>query len=67
MSCYTSQEQKQPMLIEGNNLTIPKNLLKKKKREKELNLQSQTHYMFIRGRGKLSVIWKCVSYNVYAL
>lgn len=34
MSCYTSQEQKQPMLIEGNNLTIPKNLLKKKKEKK---------------------------------
>lgn len=66
MSCYTSQEQKQPMLIEGNNLTISKNLLKKKKKE-ELNLQSQTHYMLIRGREKLSVIWKCVSYNVYAL
>lgn len=34
MSCYTSQEQKQPMLIEGNNLTISKNLFKKKKKKK---------------------------------
>lgn len=36
MSCYTSQEQKQPMLIEGNNLTIPKNWLKKKKKRKRV-------------------------------
>lgn len=61
MSCSTSQEQKQPILIESNNLTISKNLLKKKK---ELKPQSQTHDMLILGREKLSVIWKSVLYNV---
>lgn len=29
MSCYTTQEQKQPMLIESNNLSVSKDLLKK--------------------------------------
>lgn len=46
MSCYTSQEQKQPMLIEGNNLTISKNFLKKKKKRRVKPSEPNTLYAY---------------------